>query len=410
MTRRLYIECGAAETRAAYFIDDEPVRFWFAPARGDEHLTRPAETGELFIGRVKRVSKSLNSAFVDIGESDDGFLRGDKGQPLPVEGARQIVVVRRPAIAAKGAVLSAHWRENLSEAQQAAIELRARDGEAPARLSEPRDAALSAFAARKTLEIDEIIVNDADAASVLRSCSGLPGVSGNAITIGDFSFRALGVDDAIEDALDRLVALPEGARLIFDETEAMTVVDVDSGAAGANRPNAANDRVNAAAAKVLFRELARRGAGGRIVVDFLTPSNAGARAALLAALTMAGKSVFPARIGKLSVDGIFDLTAERGQASLLDRASEPAGGADWLRSGRRLRLDWGAKAAVRALEQRLRGAPSARLALSVGKGIEAHLSGRPQWRERIAARFGARFDIVENPDFEERAFDVVERR
>lgn len=410
MRRTLYIECGAAETRAAIFRGDEIIGFEFAPARGDEHLPRAADVGDVFLGRVRTVSKSLNAAFVDIGEAEDGFLQVKKAEALPVEGASLIVRVRRPALGSKGAVLSAQWKDAVRREEEEASESRAARRAAPAKLNEARDAALCVIQARDFADFDEIVMNDAGAASLVRAFAAGFGAQPKAIEVADFSFRDLGVDEAIESALDRSAPLADGAGLVFDETEAMSVVDVDSGAAGAGRASAVNDRVNLAAAKALFPELSRRGAGGRIIVDFLPPSSAKARAALSEALAKSAEGVFRGRFGKLSVDGVFDLTAPRERRSLLEQASEQAAGAGWARPGRRLALDWRAKAAIRALEERLRAAPSARLRLLAGDAVERYLAGRPQWRERLAARFGARFDIIGDPKLEERSFDVAERR
>ena len=410
MRRTLYIECGAAETRAAIFRGDEIIGFEFAPARGDEHLPRAADVGDVFLGRVRTVSKSLNAAFVDIGEAEDGFLQVKKGEGLPVEGASLVVRARRPALGSKGAVLSAQWKDAVRREEEDAIESRTALRAAPAKLNEARDAALCVIQARDFADFDEIVMNDAGAAWLIRAFAAGFGANPKAIEVVDFSFRDLGVDDAIESALDREARLAGGARLVFDETEAMSVVDVDSGAAGAGKASAVNDRVNIAAAKALFPELARRAAGGRIIVDFLPPSDAKARAALLETLAKSAEGVFKGRFGKLSVDGVFDLTAPRERRSLLERASEPAAGADWLRLGRRLTLDWRAKATIRALEQRLRTETSARLTLLAGAALASYIAGRPQWRERLAQRFGARFDIMADPKLEERAFDVAERR
>ncbi|MEZ5922647.1 MAG: hypothetical protein R3C60_15040 [Parvularculaceae bacterium] len=62
MTRRLLIESGAAETRAAFLAGDEPTHFWFGPARGDESLPHPPASGDLFAGRIRSVTKSLNGS------------------------------------------------------------------------------------------------------------------------------------------------------------------------------------------------------------------------------------------------------------------------------------------------------------------------------------------------------------
>ncbi|MEX0643931.1 MAG: ribonuclease E/G, partial [Parvularculaceae bacterium] len=195
------------------------------------------------------------------------------------------------------------------------------------------------------------------------------------------------------------------ARLTIDETEGLTVVDVDAGAAADGATGRLNDKVNAAAAARLFRELARRAIGGRIVVDFLPPSNARARADLKDALKEARRGVFDCRFGKLSDDGLFDLTAPRDRLSLLELATEPAG-ADWPRPGRRFTLDWQAKAAIRALERRLAAAPASRPRLTADPVIVDFIAARPQWAARLAARFGARFEVSKDAQIRDRSFDV----
>ncbi len=137
--RRLVIECGVAETRAALFDGDEAVKFWFAPARGDETTPRDVEAGDICFGKVKTVSKPLAGAFVDIGARVDAFLPLAKGETAPIEGARLIVGVKRPALASKGAVLVLAWRRGLAAAAQRAIEEDAQTGDGPRVLGSPAD-------------------------------------------------------------------------------------------------------------------------------------------------------------------------------------------------------------------------------------------------------------------------------
>lgn len=400
MTRRIYIECGAAETRAAYFIDDEPVRFWFAPARGDEHLPRPPMNGDIFLGRVRSVSKALDGAFVDIDRGRDAFLPLKKGARPPVEGALVEVIVRRPQIGRKGAVVA------LNEAK-AGASINADSGK-PGAIRDPVDAAINAFAfaspqAAAVSGDEEVVVDDAATAKILREYGA------RLVTIKEDLFESSGAEEALATSLERQLMLDGGARLTIDETEGVTVIDVDSGAMAAEANRRLNDHANLAAAQAIPAELSRRNIGGRIVIDFLPPSDAQTCNALPVALKDRGKSLLKARYGKISPDGLFDLTLPRAEYSLLELASETCG-ADRVRPGRCFTIDWRAKAAIRALERALRLAPSAQLTLFAGGEIASYLTGRPQWSERVAARFGARFDMIYQPQFEERAFDVVERR
>ncbi len=404
--RRVLIECGVAETRSAFLLGDETIRFWFNPARGDEALPRPPQTGDIYLGRVRSVSKSLGGAFVDLGGDRDGFLPvGGSGQ-LPAEGAALIVRVRRPVSGAKGAVLSVDWKAGLKKEGVAFHEAQAAQASAPAPLGDWVDPAIHAFvfaAPDAAVEAaEEIVVNDVAAAKLVQDYAV------NQVSIEDNPFETYGATEALERSLERVIRLSGGARLAFDEAEAMTVVDIDSGGAADGASGRLNDKVNIAAAKALPAEFSRRGVGGRIVVDFLPPSGAEARKKLTEILIQASRGVFEMRLGKLSADGVYDMTAPRTQLSLLERATEQAGDG-WPVPGRRFTLDWAAKSAIGALEGALATRPSARPRLIVGASIEAYLrTKRPQWAGRLAARYGARFTIAPDDKLEERSFDLAE--
>lgn len=402
--KRILIECGAAETRAALVDGEEVLRFWFRPARGDEAWSRPPQVGECLLGRVRMVVKPLRGAFIDIGADRDGFLPF-VGDASPIsEGERSVFVVKRPAIGDKGPVLSLNWRQGRDGAEIEAVEREAQTARKVGSFITPKDSAIVAFIAADTFDrrdCELAIVDDAGAAALLREY-------GADVEIENCPFEKYTANEALEAAFDRIVALPGGARMTVDETEGLTVVDVDAGAAADGATGRLNDKVNLAAAKPLYFELSRRAIGGRVVVDFLPPSGAKARADLKDALREARRGVYDCRIGRLSEDGLFDLTAPREHLSLLEQATEPSG-ADWPRPGRRFTLDWQAKSAIRALERRLVCAPSARVRLIAQPAIAVFIAARPQWGARLAARFGARFDTVASEDLKDRRFDVVER-
>jgi Ribonuclease G/E len=400
MTRRLIIQCGGADTRAALVLGEEIVGFWFGPARGDEDLPRPPQAGEVYSGRIRTVSKPLNAAFVDIGAAREALLPLKPGAAAPQEGASVVALVRRPPTAGKGAVLTV----DLDDAASEALARVAGDRAPPFRVGAPTDPATEAWrwAIAQGAPLDAILVNDPTAAAALAQ-------NGAAAVIDPDAFASAGGDEALDSAFERDVALAGGARMIVDETEALVAVDIDAAhAASGAEAGKLNNRVNHAAAGRLFRELARRGAGGRVVVDFLPPSDGAARRRLSDALKAAASGVFPARFGRLSEDGLFDLTAPRRRLSLLEEATEPcAAGA--VRQGRRFTLDWRAKTAVRALEARLEKARSQRLTLYLSMDLHHYLlSVRPQWFERVRARYGARFEARRDDTFEERRFDVAE--
>ncbi len=79
------------------------------------------------------------------------------------------------------------------------------------------------------------------------------------------------VDEQLAKALDRKVWLPSGGSLVIDRTEAMTVVDVNTGkytGKGGNLEETVT-RNNLEAAEEIVRQLRLRDIGGIIVIDFI---------------------------------------------------------------------------------------------------------------------------------------------
>ena len=91
-------------------------------------------------------------------------------------------------------------------------------------------------------------------------------------------FAQYRIDEQIAKALERKVFLPSGGSLVIDRTEAMTVIDVNTGkftGAGGNLEETVT-RNNLEAAEEIVRQLRLRDIGGIIVVDFIDmvlPSN-----------------------------------------------------------------------------------------------------------------------------------------
>lgn len=84
-------------------------------------------------------------------------------------------------------------------------------------------------------------------------------------------FDAFRITEQIEKALDRKVWLPSGGSLVIDRTEAMTVVDVNTGkfvGTGGNLEETVTKN-NLEAAEEIVRQLRLRDIGGIIVVDFI---------------------------------------------------------------------------------------------------------------------------------------------
>lgn len=83
-------------------------------------------------------------------------------------------------------------------------------------------------------------------------------------------FDLHGIEDEIGKALDRSIPLKSGGYLIFDQTEAMTTVDVNTGGyVGHRNLEETIYRTNLEAAVAIARQLRLRNLGGIIILDFI---------------------------------------------------------------------------------------------------------------------------------------------
>lgn len=83
-------------------------------------------------------------------------------------------------------------------------------------------------------------------------------------------FDVFGVAKDMQESLGRRVALKTGGYLVIDPTEAMTVIDVNSGRYAASKEQEQNSlRTNLEASREVVRQLRLRDIGGIIVIDFI---------------------------------------------------------------------------------------------------------------------------------------------
>ncbi len=83
-------------------------------------------------------------------------------------------------------------------------------------------------------------------------------------------FAATGIDKSVAQAFESRVNLPSGGYLIIEHTEAMHVIDVNSGRAGKGLSQEENSlKVNIESAREIAKQLRLRDLGGIIVVDFI---------------------------------------------------------------------------------------------------------------------------------------------
>ncbi|TLY65466.1 MAG: ribonuclease G [Gammaproteobacteria bacterium] len=130
-------------------------------------------------------------------------------------------------------------------------------------------------------------------------------------------FDLNGVEEEIAKALDRKVPLKSGGHLVIDQTEAMTTIDVNTGAyVGHRNLEETIFRTNLEAA-VGIAQLRLRNLGGIIIIDFIDMRDEPHRRAVLAALerALAGDRA-QTHIVSLSPLGLVEMTRKRTRESL----------------------------------------------------------------------------------------------
>ena len=138
-------------------------------------------------------------------------------------------------------------------------------------------------------------------------------------------FHELRVDEQITKALDRKVWLPSGGSLVIDRTEAMTVIDVNTGkfvGSGGNLEQTVT-RNNLEAAEEIVRQLRLRDVGGIIVIDFIDMVLESNRDLVLRRLTEClSRDRTKHQVAEVTSLGLVQMTRKRVGEGLLEAFSE----------------------------------------------------------------------------------------
>ena len=138
-------------------------------------------------------------------------------------------------------------------------------------------------------------------------------------------FDLRGVENEIEKALSRKVELKSGGYLIFDQTEALTTVDVNTGGYVGGRTLADTIfKTNLEAAHSIARQLRLRNLGGIIIIDFIDMDDEAHQSAVLEELQKAvGRDRVRTNIHGFSDLGLVEMTRKRTRESLAHILCEP---------------------------------------------------------------------------------------
>ncbi|AZH83640.1 Rne/Rng family ribonuclease [Plantibacter sp. PA-3-X8] len=140
------------------------------------------------------------------------------------------------------------------------------------------------------------------------------------------SFVDYRIAEQIEKALDRKVWLPSGGSLVIDRTEAMTVVDVNTGkfvGSGGNLEETVTKN-NLEAAEEVVRQLRLRDIGGIIVVDFIDMVLESNRDLVLRRLVEClSRDRTKHQVAEVTSLGLVQMTRKKLGLGLLETFSEP---------------------------------------------------------------------------------------
>ena len=376
--------------------------------------------GNIYVGKVKKVVRGIQAAFIDIGGSKDGFLhlKGidlsrqpklsrkvdfegvDIGNYLR-EGQWLVVQVEKEGFGGKGPRLTTSLsissnmlvltpqknkigvsrrieKEGESERFKRIFEPRLHDidrglivrttaeGASEEKLNQALDSILQRWDALNTeiqsavnaqnigligraesfpiglimdlasRDLEKVLINDPELFKEVSDYVTSEEESfANTISVefvGGDIFAKFGVSEQIDSALKKEFQMSSGAQLVFEQTEALVSVDVNSGrksigidpkVGGTDAQEQLAIQVNMEAAELIPSQLRLRNLAGLIVIDFINMSTTEGRDQVLAALKK-GLRTDPAttRLDGFSDHGVVQMTRRRAgkslQASLAD--------------------------------------------------------------------------------------------
>ena len=138
-------------------------------------------------------------------------------------------------------------------------------------------------------------------------------------------FDIFGVEDEIENALKPTVPLKSGGYLVFDQTEAMTTIDVNTGGyVGYRNLEETIYKTNQEAAQTITRQLRLRNLGGIIIIDFIDMNDEEHRKQLMNSFERAlDRDHAKTTLTEISSLGLIEMTRKRTTESLERRLCVP---------------------------------------------------------------------------------------
>lgn len=330
---------------------------------------RGVQAEQIYLGVVDRMVKGMEAAFVRLGRDQMGFLPWDECPQKPRSGDRLLVQVKKPPVGEKAPYLTADpalagrhviltprspapsvSKKITDEIQRAALLEAARrlapagmglimrteapqaseeelqsetlglarqwqeilasaaEAQAPC-LIRDREDALTRLLRDEHGEIAELLTDSAEDLPALP----LP------VRLAERPFDLYSVPARLEKSLQRRVWLDSGGYLIIDKTEALTVIDVNSGkfTGGKGGTEKTFLKLNLEAAGEIARLMRLRNMGGIILVDFVDMREEESRSQVRQALESAlMDDPVKAVVHDFTALGLLEITRKKSETSL----------------------------------------------------------------------------------------------
>jgi ribonuclease E len=235
------------------------------------------------------------------------------------------VIVRTAALHASPEELAADI-SRLTK-QWAAIKEQAEKGDAPRLIHEEPELLIKVIREHFTADFRKLMIDDKKAYGTVIDYlqSTAPDLVSKVHLYDDEIplFDRYHVEDQLKKALDRKVFLPSGGHLVIDRTEALTVIDVNTGKfVGSSTLEETVLQNNLEAAEEIGRQLRLRDIGGIIVIDFIDMETTENQQKVLRRLkeTLA-KDKTRTQVFEVSHLGLVEMTRKNVSAGLLEQFS-----------------------------------------------------------------------------------------
>ena len=376
MPQQIIISSAPEEVRMG-LLDNGLLQEFLVERAMSAHLV-----GSIFLGRVSNVVKGIQAAFIDIGLAQNAFLYLGESKDLTEGASVMIQITKDPRgtkgpTASREITFPGHYavlfpfadyigisrkitdeteRNRLHAVAEAykpegmgivlrteaegmdpevlkedieglvaewnIVAARAKLSKAPSFLHRELDLSVRMVRDYLTKDVKEIVTDNPVTFQRIRSLlSRMKGTEETVLRLWEGSedvFSDFGLGETLASMADRRVELPGGGYLIIDHTEAMTVIDVNSGSySGKNSLEDTIMEINRKAAREIAHQLRLRDIGGIIVVDFIDMHSEENRQEVLSVLEAAfvGDKMRP-RVQDITVLNLVEITRKKSRQNL----------------------------------------------------------------------------------------------